>query len=52
MADKFDMQVGKFRPLQIPGRALIAFEPTGENLASYKGDVQASTGLSATPFWA
>jgi uncharacterized protein with WD repeat len=39
MTDKFDMQVGEFRALQIPGRAMIAFEPTGTNLATYKGDV-------------
>ena len=39
MAGKFDMQVGRFRPLQIPGRAMIAFEPTGTNLTTYKGDV-------------
>ena len=39
MPNEADMQKGSFRLLQAGGRAMIAYEPNGADLANYKGEV-------------
>ncbi|KPL53607.1 hypothetical protein ABB55_16450 [Prosthecomicrobium hirschii] len=49
MADEFDINYGKFRAMVADDVAMIAFEPTGSSLTTYRGEtlvIQLANGTS------